>query len=545
MSGITSTSTNAAGCTHTETLNLTINKSTSHTTSVSECTTYTWAAPLGNGTTYTSSVSGITSTSTNAAGCTHTETLNLTIKGLSSAPSVTTPVTYCVGEGASALSASGTSLLWYTVATGGTGSSTAPTPSTATVGSTYYYVSQTEAGKCEGARAKITVTISPNSICPSYTGIYFINTSSTTTGGTATFNLTYTITGAGCNGIKGLGVTNFKVSASSDNPATITYGTKTYNSSTGLLTIPVTVKLGNVYSAGVTFTLELDNAPNYIISSTCSDPILITVSSKSDGFVTGGGFIIPSNATGTIGLGANGLRTNFGFNIKYNKSGTNLQGNWNTIMRTSTGLWQVKSSKPTYLFITKMSATSYKADMVFSAANIKNLNTGVSYGTGTINVTVYDNGEPGSGVDQIFIKVTDGATIYYTSSSSANLTTPSSIPTLKQGNIQIHLLGAKVAARVDGSTVISDLSTATVVTTSPNPFVDEVRFTVVSPRSGKAVLELHDAVGRKVAVVYNGYLFEGRSQVISYNVPASLKGALIYTLRVGKEQVNGKIIRMK
>uniref|UniRef100_UPI0035641DDA gliding motility-associated C-terminal domain-containing protein n=1 Tax=Lutibacter sp. TaxID=1925666 RepID=UPI0035641DDA len=79
QSGITYESTNAAGCVHTETLNLTITESTAHTTVAEACDTYTWAAPLGNGQTYTASVSGITYESTNAAGCVHTETLNLTI----------------------------------------------------------------------------------------------------------------------------------------------------------------------------------------------------------------------------------------------------------------------------------------------------------------------------------------------------------------------------------------------------------------------------------------------------------------------------------
>ena len=71
----TFTSTNAAGCTHTETLNLTIEYSTSNTTTVTECDTYTWAV---NNQTY--NTSGIyTDISTNAAGCTHTETLNLVL----------------------------------------------------------------------------------------------------------------------------------------------------------------------------------------------------------------------------------------------------------------------------------------------------------------------------------------------------------------------------------------------------------------------------------------------------------------------------------
>jgi hypothetical protein len=70
----------------TEYLELTINNSTSNTTTASACNSYTWSGPLGNGQTYTTCQSGVTNTSTNAAGCTHTETLNLTINGITAQP---------------------------------------------------------------------------------------------------------------------------------------------------------------------------------------------------------------------------------------------------------------------------------------------------------------------------------------------------------------------------------------------------------------------------------------------------------------------------
>jgi hypothetical protein len=84
-----------------------------------------------------------------------------------SVATVTTPVTYTQGATATALTATaltatvganGTSLVWYTTATGGTGT-TAPTPSTATVGSTSYWVSSTNANGCESARTEIVVTV--------------------------------------------------------------------------------------------------------------------------------------------------------------------------------------------------------------------------------------------------------------------------------------------------------------------------------------------------------------------------------------------------
>lgn len=84
------------------------------------------------------------------------------------APIVTATVGYCQGATAIALTATGTNLLWYTTATGGTGSTTAPTPSTTALGSTNYYVSQSTAptGGCEGPRALITVTVSTTPSAP-------------------------------------------------------------------------------------------------------------------------------------------------------------------------------------------------------------------------------------------------------------------------------------------------------------------------------------------------------------------------------------------
>jgi hypothetical protein len=82
----TSTSTNSAGCPHVETLNLTINASTSNTTSATACDTYTWSV---DGMTYTTSGT-YTSTSTNQAGCPHVETLNLTINASTSNTTSTT-----------------------------------------------------------------------------------------------------------------------------------------------------------------------------------------------------------------------------------------------------------------------------------------------------------------------------------------------------------------------------------------------------------------------------------------------------------------------
>jgi gliding motility-associated-like protein len=79
---------------------------------------------------------------------------------VTAAPTASSPVNYCQNATASPLTATGTGLLWYTVASGGVGSSTAPTPSTAVAGTTNYYVSQTLGG-CEGPRTTVAVVVNP------------------------------------------------------------------------------------------------------------------------------------------------------------------------------------------------------------------------------------------------------------------------------------------------------------------------------------------------------------------------------------------------
>lgn len=93
------------------------------------------------------------------------ESFTITVQPRPAAPIVVSPLTYCQGETAPALTASGNilnNLLWYTSLTGGTGSLVAPVPGTTATGSTTYYVSQVvSATNCESPRSAITVVVNP------------------------------------------------------------------------------------------------------------------------------------------------------------------------------------------------------------------------------------------------------------------------------------------------------------------------------------------------------------------------------------------------
>lgn len=95
--------------------------------------------------------------------CPAQQSFTITVNPRPAAPLVATPVSYCLNETAVPLAATATgsnTLLWYTVATGGTGSATAPTPLTTAVATTPYYVSQVNpTTNCESPRALINVIV--------------------------------------------------------------------------------------------------------------------------------------------------------------------------------------------------------------------------------------------------------------------------------------------------------------------------------------------------------------------------------------------------
>jgi gliding motility-associated-like protein len=76
-------------------------------------------------------------------------------------PFVTTPITYCQGDAATALSAGGASgaTIWWSTSVGGTETKIAPVPSTGTTGTTRYYVRQQNSAGCYSQYAHIDVII--------------------------------------------------------------------------------------------------------------------------------------------------------------------------------------------------------------------------------------------------------------------------------------------------------------------------------------------------------------------------------------------------
>ncbi|HEY9343226.1 MAG TPA: T9SS type A sorting domain-containing protein, partial [Hanamia sp.] len=430
------------------------------------------------------------------------------------------------------------------------------------VAGVYTYTVAATAPCTVAATATVTVTADPNSLCASYNGDYFANTASTTTGGSAIVTLIYNISSdpnVSCNNINALTADDFNLTIIPDNTVgsvVLVPNSKTYTN--GVLTIKYTITLSpSAYSGTVQFTLGTSG--NFTIDPDCSDNPLITVSTKVDGFVTGGGFIIPGKSGGSIGGSpVNGLRNNFGFNIKLNKG--KLQGNWNTIIRRREAgnvvVYQVKSNVAKTMVITKISNTSYRADLSYASANFQNLTCSlcpVNANNGTVLVSVYDNGEPGANIDQILITIKDkNGNVWYTSDATANHSLSyTNLQLLNQGNIQIHATGTKMATtlRTDATLTQSALSRMDAASTTPatefnlvalpNPSQTDFTLQVQSFTREKMQLKVADITGRTIQIIQN--ISAGQTLKLGSNYKP---GVYLIELKQGNNRKQLKLVKL-
>lgn len=244
--------------------------------------------------------------------------------------------TYCSGATASALTANaalGNTLRWYTQATGGTYSTTAPTPSTSTAGTFTYYVSQANVNNDESQRIAITITINALPAAPTITA-----------NGATTF----------CTG----GSVDLTSSAATGNVWSSATGfatTQTISVTTsGTYTVTVTDVNGCAATSAAT-TINVSNAPVPTINATsteaCEGDVVTITASASDSYLWSTGAttqsidvtatttnvnVITTNSNACNGVGAS-APISVTFNASPTAAGTmTLSGNVATFTNTST-----------------------------------------------------------------------------------------------------------------------------------------------------------------------------------------------------------------
>jgi hypothetical protein len=135
---------------------------------------------------------------------------------------------------------------------------------------------------------------------------------------------------------------------------------------------------------------------------------VLTIFDPSLGFTTGGGwFYWPG--TEDPANGHLGDRTNFGYNMKYNKKQTNVKGSLLLIRHLADGsIYRIKSNALTGLAVGESSDAggtfgwaAFTGKVTFKAPGED------AVGNHTFTVYVEDRGEPGSGADRFWLQVRD------------------------------------------------------------------------------------------------------------------------------------------
>ena len=178
-----------------------------------------------------------------------------------------------------------------------------------------------------------------------------------------------------------------------------TVGTATYNWN---------VNIGSSDSDDFTVGIRVNN---YYTRDSSDDNVVVTVSKPiGTNFITGGGYLVMSNSMGTF-AGAFGTKSNFGFNVKYNKSGKSLQGRVNVIVRNGGRVYQIKGNSMNTLTVNNSNPNARKA-VYTGKANITDITDPYNPipfgGNATFQMELTDKGEPGN-TDTIGITVWDNA----------------------------------------------------------------------------------------------------------------------------------------
>jgi hypothetical protein len=147
------------------------------------------------------------------------------------------------------------------------------------------------------------------------------------------------------------------------------------------------------------YTIGIIVGRDFTDNNSAEDSV-VTVSQQTSGMITGGGFLL-NQASGGLYPGQAGLKTNFGFNVKYNKAGTNLQGNINVIIRNGGRIYQIKGNSMTSLANQVNSSGSGGTSTFNGKASIQDITNPnappISIdGGASLQVTMHDNGDPGS-----------------------------------------------------------------------------------------------------------------------------------------------------
>jgi len=292
------------------------------------------------------------------------------------------------------------------------------------------------------------IIIKQDSVCATYNGVTFANTDLSSSG--AVLSTTSVKLSIVINTVGDADARTATVKFTTDNnggpyTAALDGTNSTINQAVYTYNMPVNIGSNLSQTTLVTWTFS----GNFANSTLCNDiNTEVTVSTRTSDFVTGGGFVVLASSSGTY-KGDAGSKNNFGFNVKWNKSLSNLQGGgFNSNVRSGNLIYHIQG--PKILTLAVVPATSTKpATAAFTSGNanvtVSNANTGVVISTaGNLNLTVQmtDLCDPGPGnnasSDLIAITLKDSKGNLLFSNNWNSPTASTDQQSLNGGNLQVH-----------------------------------------------------------------------------------------------------------
>jgi hypothetical protein len=316
---------------------------------------------------------------------------------------------------------------------------------------------------------------------------------------------------------------------------------------TGVKTVTLTT--GEFNDGGKTIDLVTAAQGEYYTGRT-PEHTLITIAVPGQDYVNGGGNIIATQSSGTYAATA-GSKMNFGFTMKWNKSGKNIQGQANIIFRRLVaGVWrtyQIKSNAINTLGTTSTSAGNQgdfntKANLTDITDPLASFNI-----TGNLDLSVqtFESTVTG-GAHKIGITLRDGSGVLLFSNNWTG--TKTDMQPLNGGKISVRST-ATVSTAMSTAKETATAVTMTAANTDPmaaptsnllEVFPNPLRATGIvhfhATAGGKAQVYVYNAVGMLVATLYNAEIAGGQEYSLTLSANNLADG--MYNCRL---IVNGKV----
>ncbi|MGE5350926.1 MAG: T9SS type A sorting domain-containing protein, partial [Acidobacteriota bacterium] len=269
---------------------------------------------------------------------------------------------------------------------------------------------------------------------------------------------------------------------------------------------------------GATFNVYTKVRGNY---SKLSDPTLITIGIPGNDNISGGGFITSTHSAGKY-HGKAGSKANFGFTMKYNKSGKNNQGQANIIIRGEDDkMYQIKSNAVNSMSVYTIKGLPGKAASFDTKANLTDI-TDPLYpvalgGSLSLTVEMYD-GLDDKENDAIAITLQDpgtskdpGSGLLYSSNWSGTKTILTSLGAPNGGgNIKV-LSSSGLAKGMSEEMIPKEYA---LYQNFPNPFNPSTNIQFDLPEDSRVKIVIYNILGGEVATLINDELPAGKHQAV-------------------------------